>query len=123
MVESKRLIFKQGQVVVLTSGKHAGKKGIVVINYCEGTKTRKFAHCLIAGIARYPRKITKNMSEKKISRRIKQKSFVQYVNHNQLILTRYVVATEKGNSFNTLEKKFVDFSKGKDDKKPSRDPL
>jgi large subunit ribosomal protein L27e len=32
----------------------------------EGTKERKYPHALVAGIERYPRKVTKRMNKKKI---------------------------------------------------------
>ncbi len=114
MTEAKRLIYKQGQVVVLNSGKYAGKKAVVLTNYFDGQKNKKFSHCLVAGVARYPRKITKDMSEKKIQRRIKVKPFVKYVNTNHLILTRYVVAENETvlknleNQFNAQAKKNTD---------------
>ncbi len=92
MTDARRLMYKQGQVVVLNSGKYAGKKAIVLTNYHDGSKNKKFGHCLVAGVQRYPKKITKDMSEKKIQRSLKIKPFVKYVNMNHLILTRYVVS-------------------------------
>lgn len=34
--------FKSGRVVILTSGRFAGKKAIVAKNYEDGTKVNKF---------------------------------------------------------------------------------
>ena len=122
MTDARKLVYKQGQVVVLNSGKYAGKKAVVLTNYFEGQKNKKFSHCLIAGVARYPRKITKDMSEKKIQRRIKVKPFVKYVNTNHLILTRYVVA-ENDSVLKNLENQFNAQSKKNTDKQAQRDPL
>ena len=47
---------------------------------------------MVAGIERYPLKVTKRMSAKKIERRTKVKPFVKIVNYNHLIPTRYLVA-------------------------------
>ena len=86
--------LKPGRVVILLSGKHAGKKAVIVKVFYEGSKDRKFGHCLVAGIGRYPRKVTKAMNDTKISRRVRIKPFVQYVNFNHFIPTRYLLNQE-----------------------------
>lgn len=86
--------LKPGRVVILLGGKHAGKKAVIVKVFYEGSKDRKFGHCLVAGISRYPRKVTKAMNDTKIARRIRIKPFVQYVNFNHFIPTRYLLNTE-----------------------------
>ena len=78
--------------MILLAGRHAGKKAIVVKQYDEGKKEKKFPHALVAGIERYPLKVTKRMSSKKIERRTKVKPFVKIVNYNHLIPTRYIVS-------------------------------
>jgi len=45
--------IKPGKVVLVTNGRFAGKKAVVVKVYDEGTRDRPFAHALIAGIDRY----------------------------------------------------------------------
>jgi len=52
----------------------------------------KFPHALVAGIERYPLKVTKRMSSKKIERRSKVKAFVKSVNYNHVLPTRYMVS-------------------------------
>jgi len=52
-------------------------------------KERKFPHCLVAGIDKYPRLVTKKMGKKKIEKRTNIKPFVKYVNLNHLMPTRY----------------------------------
>lgn len=47
-------------------------------------------HFPVAGIERYPRKVTKSMGKKKIAKRSKVKPFVKVVNFNHVMPTRYV---------------------------------
>lgn len=61
----------------MLSGRHAGKKVVVVKQSDEGTKDRPYPHALVAGIDKYPRKVTKRMGAKKVSRRSKVKPFVK----------------------------------------------
>ena len=84
-------IIKSGKVVVMLAGRYAGRKAVVVKTYDEGNNDRKFGHCLVAGIDRYPRRITRSMSKKKIAKRSKIKPFVKFVNYNHVMPTRYVV--------------------------------
>jgi large subunit ribosomal protein L27e len=49
---------------------------------------------LVAGIEKYPLRVTKQMSQKKIERRSKVKPFVKIVNYNHLMPTRYTVAAD-----------------------------
>ena len=51
-------------------------------------KERKFGHCLVAGISKYPRKVAKSMGSKKIEKRLSVKPFVKYVNLNHVMPTR-----------------------------------
>ena len=46
---------------------------------------------MIAGIDRYPLKVTKTMGKKKIARRSKVKAFLKVVNYNHVMPTRYVL--------------------------------
>ena len=55
-------IMKPGRVVILLAGRHAGKKAIIVRQHDDGKKDKKFAHALVAGIEKYPLKVTKRMS-------------------------------------------------------------
>merc|ERR1711936_1204389 len=50
--------IKSGRVVILTAGKYAGKKAVVVKETNEGSGERLYGHALVAGIDRYPRKVT-----------------------------------------------------------------
>lgn len=86
--------IKSGRVVVLTNGRHAGKKAVVVKTFDDGTKARPFGHCLLAGVQRPPLKVTKKMSSKKVKRRCTVKPFIQYLNYNHMLPTRYTLPTE-----------------------------
>jgi len=76
----------------LLAGRHAGKKAVVVKTFDDGNSDRRFSHCLVAGLARNPRKVTKTMSKKKVEKRTKaMKPFVKYINVRHVFPTRYVV--------------------------------
>merc|ERR1719472_290786 len=66
-----------GKVVLLLSGRYAGRKAVIVKPSDEGTSDKPFSHALVAGIDRYPRKVTKKMSKKKIQRRSAIKPFLK----------------------------------------------
>ena len=73
MSESKKApkFLKAGKVVLLLQGRMAGKKAVIVKTFDEGTPDRPYGYCLVAGIQKYPLKITKSMSEKKAAKRSK----------------------------------------------------
>ena len=62
-------IVKSGKVVIILAGRHAGKKAVVIKNIEDGNDDKRFSHCLVAGIARGPRKVTRGMSKKKVEKR------------------------------------------------------
>jgi large subunit ribosomal protein L27e len=94
---------ESGKVVIVLSGRYAGKKAVVVKTFDDGSDEKKFSHCLIAGIARNPRKVTRAMSKKKVEKRSKSiKPFVKYINVRHIFPTRYVV------DFDSSLKKAVD---------------
>lgn len=59
-------------------------------NVDDGTADRPYSHALVAGIDRYPRKVTATMGKKKIAKRSKIKAFVKVFNYNHLMPTRSV---------------------------------
>ncbi|KAG5463641.1 MAG: ribosomal L27e protein family-domain-containing protein, partial [Olpidium bornovanus] len=83
------------QVVVVLQGRYAGKKAVVLKNYDEGTKERKYGHALVAGIERYPLPITRRMGKKKAARRSRIKPFIKAVNYNHVMPTRYGIEVDK----------------------------
>ncbi|KAF2671047.1 hypothetical protein BT63DRAFT_446268 [Microthyrium microscopicum] len=60
----------------------------------QGAKGHNFPHAIVAGIQRYPQKITKRMGAKKVQKRSKVKPFVKVVNYNHLMPTRYTLELE-----------------------------
>mmetsp|Transcript_27506 Transcript_27506/g.80882 ORF Transcript_27506/g.80882 Transcript_27506/m.80882 type:complete len:146 (-) Transcript_27506:149-586(-) len=85
-------IVKSGKVVIVLAGRYAGKKAVVVKTYDDGTDDKRFSHCLVAGVAKNPRKVTRAMSKKKVERRSKcMKPFVKYINVRHVFPTRYQV--------------------------------
>ena len=63
--------LKAGKVVLVLQGRFAGKKAVIVKNYDEGTKDHPFPHAIVAGVERYPLKITSSMGKKKVAKRSK----------------------------------------------------
>merc|ERR1712071_726466 len=58
-------------------------------NYDDSTQEKPYGHALVAGVDRYPRKVTNKMSKKKVAKRSKIKAFVKIVNYNHMMPTRY----------------------------------
>lgn len=71
MSEAKKStkFLKPGKVVVMLKGRMAGKKAVIVKSSDDGTPDRPYGHCIVAGIMKYPLKITKSMPDKKIAKR------------------------------------------------------
>jgi len=89
--------LKAGKVVLLLNGRYAGRKAVIVKNFEEGNKGRPYGHALVAGIDRYPLKVTKHMTKKKIMKRSKVKPFVKIINYNHMMPTRYGLDVELKN--------------------------
>ena len=86
-------ILKKGKVVILLSGRHAGKKAIIVKTFEEGTKKQKFPCALVAGMREGPRRVTRSMGKKKTEKNVsKIKPFIKFVNYNHIMPTRYTVS-------------------------------
>uniref|UniRef100_A0A1I8IN02 Large ribosomal subunit protein eL27 n=1 Tax=Macrostomum lignano TaxID=282301 RepID=A0A1I8IN02_9PLAT len=93
-------IMKAGRVVVVLSGRYAGRKAFIVKNYdksgsdeSSGKTKRNYSHSLVVGVDRYPRKITRSMGKKRAAKKTKLKPFIKIMNHNHVLPTRYVVDT------------------------------
>merc|ERR1712165_702775 len=83
--------MKPGKVVLVLNGRFAGRKAVIVKNYDEGAADKPYGHALVAGIDRYPLKVTKKMGKKKIAKRSKIKPFVKVINFNHMMPTRYSI--------------------------------
>jgi len=89
------------------SGRHAGKKALVVKCYEEGNKIRRFANALVVGIARNPRTVARRTSKKQFLKRTSIKPFVKFVNFNHLMPTRYIVGDLEFKDFKEIKDESV----------------
>ena len=69
--------LKPGKVVIITSGRYAGKKGVIVQNTDGKSKERPYGNAVVAGIKKYPRKVIRGMTKRRT------------VNHKHFLPTRY----------------------------------
>ncbi|KAK9317784.1 ribosomal L27e protein family-domain-containing protein [Lipomyces starkeyi] len=86
--------LKQGKVAIVVNGRYAGKKVVIIKPQDDGTKSHPFGHALVAGVERYPLKVTKRMGSKKVAKRSKIKPFIKVINYNHLMPTRYTLDLE-----------------------------
>lgn len=49
--------LQSGKVVVLLSGRFAGKKAVIVKNFDDGTSSRPYGHAIVVGLQKEPRKV------------------------------------------------------------------
>ena len=54
-------MVQAGKVVILLTGRYAGKKAVIVRNYDEGTTGRKYGHAVVCGLSKEPRKVFSSM--------------------------------------------------------------
>ncbi|KAG2095056.1 60s ribosomal protein l27 [Suillus cothurnatus] len=87
-------VYKPGKVAIVLQGRQAGKKVVVIKQLDEGTKERPYPHAIVAGIERYPRKVTRTMGAKKLQRRSRVKPFIKVINYSHLFPTRYALELE-----------------------------
>merc|ERR1712158_15160 len=71
--------IKPGKVVILLAGRYAGRKALIVKQQDDGVQDRQYGHALVAGIARYPRKVTKDMGKKRIKDKAGKRKAVESV--------------------------------------------
>ncbi|KAJ5948527.1 60S ribosomal protein L27A [Penicillium verhagenii] len=86
--------MKVGRVAIITRGRFAGKKVVIVQPSDTGSKAHPFPFAIVAGIERYPSKVTRRMGKKLVDRRSKVKPFIKVVNYNHLMPTRYTLELE-----------------------------
>ncbi|KAJ3814607.1 60S ribosomal protein L27 [Lentinula aff. lateritia] len=87
-------VYKPGKVAIVLQGRQAGKKVVVIKQLDEGTKDRPYPHAIVAGVERYPRKVTRRMGQKKLATRSKVKPFIKVINYSHLFPTRYQLELE-----------------------------
>ncbi|KAG7004725.1 60S ribosomal protein L27 [Physcia stellaris] len=86
--------LKVGRVAIITRGRYAGKKVVIVQPLDSGSKTHPFPHALVCGIERYPSTVTRRMSKTRQAKRSKVKPFIKTINYNHLMPTRYTLELE-----------------------------
>ncbi|KAI5817722.1 ribosomal L27e protein family-domain-containing protein [Pyronema omphalodes] len=86
--------LKNGRVAIITRGRYAGKKVVIVKVMDDGSKAHPFGHALVTGVERYPSKVTRRMSKNKVAKRSKVKPFIKVINYNHLMPTRYTLEME-----------------------------
>ena len=83
--------LKPGKVVVILSGRFAGKKAVIVkLDEEANGEQKKYHSCTVVGIERYPRRVYRGMSEKTIKRRCSMKPFIKSINLTHIMPTRYL---------------------------------
>jgi large subunit ribosomal protein L27e len=70
-------IMKSGKVVLVLSGRFAGRKAIIMKTFDDGTSEKMFGQALVAGIDRYPRRVTRRMNKAKVHKNCRIKPFVK----------------------------------------------
>ncbi|KAF9078457.1 ribosomal L27e protein family-domain-containing protein [Rhodocollybia butyracea] len=115
-------VYKPGKVAIVLQGRQAGKKVVVIKQLDEGTKDRPYPHAIVAGIERYPRKVTRRMGAKKLATRSKVKPFIKVVNYSHLFPTRYQLDLESLKGSVTAET-FKEPSQREDSKKAIKKQL
>mmetsp|Transcript_24748 Transcript_24748/g.30168 ORF Transcript_24748/g.30168 Transcript_24748/m.30168 type:complete len:137 (-) Transcript_24748:32-442(-) len=80
--------MKRGRVVLVLQGRYAGCKA-TILNVHEKSSKFKFAHIVVAGISRAPKKITRKMTEEQKKKKSKVRAFVKVLNQAHVMPTRY----------------------------------
>lgn len=70
-------IMKVNKVVLVLSGRYAGRKAVIIKTYDEKSSDKTFSHAIVAGIDRYPLKVHKRLGKKRIAKRSKIKPFIK----------------------------------------------
>nr|ACI68097.1 60S ribosomal protein L27 [Salmo salar] len=82
-------IYNKDRVVIILTGKYAGRKAIILKSHEDGTKERPYSHLIVGGVDRYPKKITKDMGKTKVEKKSRFSVFVKTINSNHVLPTRY----------------------------------
>ncbi|KAK8913819.1 60S ribosomal protein L27-3 [Platanthera zijinensis] len=61
--------LKPGKVVIILNGRFAGRKAVIIRSFDDGSRDRPYGHCLVAGIAKYPKKVIRKDSAKKTAKK------------------------------------------------------
>jgi len=88
--------MKSGRVAIVLRGRFAGRKVVILQANDEGTKDHPFPHAFVAGVDKYPKRITREMLDKeggkaKVAKRCRVKPFLRIINYSHLLPTRYAL--------------------------------
>ncbi|KAK8913712.1 60S ribosomal protein L27-3 [Platanthera zijinensis] len=83
--------LKPGKVVIVLNGRFAGRKAVIIRSFDDGSRDRAYGHCLVAGIAKYPKKVIRKDSAKKTAKKSRVKAFLKLVNYTHIMPTRYTL--------------------------------
>ncbi|CAL5402543.1 unnamed protein product [Camellia sinensis] len=83
--------LKPNKAVIVLQGRHAGSKAVIAKNFDDGTRDRPYGHCLVIGMAKYPKKVIRKDSAKKTAKKSRVKAFIKLVNYNHIMPTRYTL--------------------------------
>lgn len=64
---------------------------MIVRAFDDGTRDRPYGHCLVAGVAKYPKKVIRKDSAKKQAKKSRVKPFIKLVNYTHIMPTRYTL--------------------------------
>lgn len=90
--KNKNFVFLNkffSKIVIMLSGRYAGRKAIIMKPIDEGTSEKPFGQALVAGIARYPRRVVRRMNREKVKKNTRIKPFIKCINYNHILPTRY----------------------------------
>ncbi|XP_044983819.1 60S ribosomal protein L27-like, partial [Hordeum vulgare subsp. vulgare] len=76
--------LKPGKAVILLQGRYVGKKAVIVRVFEEGTRDHTYGHCLVAGLAKYLKKVIRKDSAKKTAKKSRVKVFLKLVNFTHI---------------------------------------
>ncbi|KAK8948134.1 60S ribosomal protein L27-3 [Platanthera guangdongensis] len=69
--------LKPDKVVIVLNGRFAGRKAVIVWSFDEGMRDRPYDYCLVTGIAKYPKKVIRKDSAKKMAKKSRVKAFLE----------------------------------------------
>eukprot|EP01128_Nolandella_sp_AFSM9_P011881 TRINITY_DN8784_c0_g1_i1.p2 TRINITY_DN8784_c0_g1~~TRINITY_DN8784_c0_g1_i1.p2 ORF type:complete len:135 (-),score=32.32 TRINITY_DN8784_c0_g1_i1:63-467(-) len=87
--------LKSSRVVIVTQGRYAGAKAVIVQAHDNGNAARNYGHAVVVGVEKFPLPVTRSMNKKKVARRTRVKPFVKTLNYNHILPTRYSLADMK----------------------------
>lgn len=95
---------------------------VIVQPQDSGSKAHPFSYAIVAGIERYPLKVTRRMGKKTVEKRSRVKPFIKVVNYNHLMPTRYTLELE-GLKGTVTPETFKEVSQREDAKKTIKKAL